>query len=136
MTEIIADQMQMLGRAGEENGLAPRNDNRQQRQPQPQNQAQPQAQPQQSYNQPQQSPNQAPAQGGAPAYDDQIDPPFNPDDDIPLMIFRSDLYLFRFCLNKSPNPCLCSGLGLFLFTKRHLEQNKFRLRIFSRWAGD
>ncbi len=67
ITEIVADQMQMLGRANEEggggggygqrNGGAPRSGGR--------------------------SSQPAPS-GGAPAYEDFADPPFNPDDDIPF----------------------------------------------------
>ncbi len=63
ITEIVADQMQMLGRAGEESGGQARSagDARQGR-PAP----------------------QRPASGGAPAYEDFADTPFNPDDDIPF----------------------------------------------------
>jgi len=61
-TEIVADQMQMLGRAGEENGGQARagGEFRQNR--------------------------QAPSSGSrnTPAYEDFADPPFNPDDDIPF----------------------------------------------------
>ena len=60
ITEIVADQMQMLGRAGEEGGQRPA-----------------------------ERPARAAAQGAAaagatPAYEDFADPPFNPDDDIPF----------------------------------------------------
>ncbi len=58
MTEIVADQMQMLGRAGEEGGGAPR-ESRPAR-------------------------NQPTAQESTPPYEDFADPPFNPDDDIPF----------------------------------------------------
>lgn len=59
ITEIVADQMQMLGRAGEDAGAG-----RESRPPRPQQQ-------------------QA-ARESAPAYEDFADPPFNPDDDIPF----------------------------------------------------
>jgi len=63
ITEIVADQMQMLGRAGDENGSysRPAGDSRQGR-----------------------PASQRPASGGTPAYEDFADPPFNPDDDIPF----------------------------------------------------
>jgi len=76
-TEIVADQMQMLGRAGDDSG-GYQNDNQQQSYSQPQ-----QSQPQQ--NQPQQQSRQG--QGGqqaarpAPVYEE---PAFNPDDEIPF----------------------------------------------------
>jgi len=65
-TEIVADQMQMLGRAGEDSGGYAR------REPQQQGGQQPQQQ-QQYNNTPQQSP--------ATTFEE---PPFNPDDDIPF----------------------------------------------------
>jgi single-strand DNA-binding protein len=61
ITEIVADQMQMLGRAGEENSSAVRS----------------------GESRPVRSAPQAASQG-APAYEDFADPPFNPDDDIPF----------------------------------------------------
>ncbi len=61
MTEIIADQMQMLGRAGEEGGAPARSQ-----------------EPRQS------RPTQGAPRSNAPAYEDFGDPPFNPDDDIPF----------------------------------------------------
>jgi len=63
ITEIVADQMQMLGRPGDESGgySRPAGDARQGR-----------------------PANQRPAAAGAPAYEDFADPPFNPDDDIPF----------------------------------------------------
>ncbi|MBE0598819.1 MAG: single-stranded DNA-binding protein [Desulfuromonadales bacterium] len=60
MTEIVADQMQMLGRAGEEGGQQPR-------------------EPRQGREAP-----AAAARQSTPAYEDFADPPFNPDDDIPF----------------------------------------------------
>ena len=64
MTEIVADQMQMLGRLSDEGGgySQGRREPRQDR-PAAQNQG---------------------SGGGAPAYEDYSDPPFNPDDDIPF----------------------------------------------------
>ncbi len=59
ITEIVADQMQMLGRVGDE-GAAPRAEPRQ-------NQSRPQT---------------ARESGSQPDYDSE--PPFNPDDDIPF----------------------------------------------------
>lgn len=59
ITEIVADQMQMLGRAGEEGAAAPRGESR-----------------------PARSGNSS--GGNAPAYEDFSEPPFNPDDDIPF----------------------------------------------------
>ena len=56
ITEIVADQMQMLGRAGEEGGTAPRGEARSGR----------------------------PAAAAAPVYEEMAEPPFNPDDDIPF----------------------------------------------------
>jgi len=69
ITEIVADQMQMLGGRGEEGGqreggYAPRGGARQEGRP----------------GQPAQRSTTAPA----PAYEDFADPPFNPDDDIPF----------------------------------------------------
>lgn len=67
ITEIVADQMQMLSRQNDEGGgygqgrREPRQEPRQER-PAAQNQG----------------------SGGAPAYEDYADPPFNPDDDIPF----------------------------------------------------
>jgi single-strand DNA-binding protein len=62
ITEIVADQMKMLGRAGEETGGQARagGESRQSR-PAPQGASQ-----------------------NIPAYEDFADPPFNPDDDIPF----------------------------------------------------
>lgn len=60
ITEIVADQMQMLGRAGEENGGYARSGGEARA-----------ARP-------------APQAAAAPAYEDFADPPFNPDDDIPF----------------------------------------------------
>ncbi len=62
MTEIVADQMQMLGRAGDENGSYARSGESRQSRP---------------------AASQAASQA-APAYEDFADPPFNPDDDIPF----------------------------------------------------
>jgi single-strand DNA-binding protein len=62
ITEIVADQMQMLGRAGEENGGQARSGG-ESRQSRPMSQA---------------------ASRSTPAYEDFADPPFNPDDDIPF----------------------------------------------------
>jgi len=63
ITEIVADQMQMLGRAGDDNNA----NYGQQRNAAPRS------------NRP------APAaSSGTPAYEDYADPPFNPDDDIPF----------------------------------------------------
>ncbi|HXV22023.1 MAG TPA: single-stranded DNA-binding protein [Desulfuromonadales bacterium] len=62
ITEIVADQMQMLGRAGEENGGQARSGG-ESRQSRPMAQA---------------------ASRSTPAYEDFADPPFNPDDDIPF----------------------------------------------------
>jgi single-strand DNA-binding protein len=60
ITEIVADQMQMLGKAGDDGGSAPRGEVRR----------------------------PAPAANSnrneAPAYEDFGDPPFNPDDEIPF----------------------------------------------------
>jgi single-strand DNA-binding protein len=58
MTEIVADHMQMLGKAGEDTGGG------QARQGRPQQQES--------------------SRGAMPAYEDFADPPFNPDDDIPF----------------------------------------------------
>ncbi len=70
ITEIVADQMQMLGGRGDEGGggqreggNAPRGGNRQESRPA------------------QQAQRSTPA---TPAYEDFADPPFNPDDDIPF----------------------------------------------------
>ena len=69
ITEIVADQMQMLGGRGDEGGgqrdggYAPRGGNRQESRPA------------------QQAQRSTPA---TPAYEDFADPPFNPDDDIPF----------------------------------------------------
>lgn len=60
MTEIIADQMQMLGRAGEEGAAQGPRESRQGR------------------------PAPAATRESTPAYEDFADPPFNPDDDIPF----------------------------------------------------
>jgi single-strand DNA-binding protein len=62
ITEIVADQMQMLGRVGEENGGQTRagGESRQSR------------------------PTSQTAARSTPAYEDFADPPFNPDDDIPF----------------------------------------------------
>jgi single-strand DNA-binding protein len=62
ITEIVGDQMQMLGRAGEESG----------------GQARAGGEPRQS------RPAAQSAAQSAPAYEDFADPPFNPDDDIPF----------------------------------------------------
>ena len=62
MTEIVADQMQMLGRAGDEGGGAPRSESRGGRYDRDQSQG----------------------ANRTPAYEDFADPPFNPDDDIPF----------------------------------------------------
>lgn len=62
MTEIVADQMQMLGRASEEAGGYVREPR----------ESRPAAGRQES------------GRNTAPAYDDFSDPPFNPDDDIPF----------------------------------------------------
>lgn len=62
ITEIVADQMQMLGRVGEDNGGHAR-----------------------TSSEPRQSRSASPATGQrTPAYEDFADPPFNPDDDIPF----------------------------------------------------
>lgn len=61
-TEIVADQMQMLGRAGEENN----------------GQARPGGESRQS------RPASPSSSQRTPAYEDFADPPFNPDDDIPF----------------------------------------------------
>jgi single-strand DNA-binding protein len=63
ITEIVADQMQMLGRAGEENSGAARGAGA----PRAERPAA-----------------RGPAAGSAPAYEEFADPPFNPDDDIPF----------------------------------------------------
>jgi single-strand DNA-binding protein len=60
VTEIVADQMQMLGRAGDDAGGG---------------------QPRQARTTQQQ---QESSRGNMPAYEDFADPPFNPDDDIPF----------------------------------------------------
>jgi single-strand DNA-binding protein len=60
-TEIVADQMKMLGRSGEENGGQAR-----------------------SGGEFRQSRPASPASQSTPAYEDFADPPFNPDDDIPF----------------------------------------------------
>jgi single-strand DNA-binding protein len=62
VTEIVADQMQMLGRAGEEGGGAPAR----------------------SYEPRAARPTQGAPRSSAPAHEDFGDPPFNPDDDIPF----------------------------------------------------
>jgi len=69
ITEIVADQMQMLGGRGDEMG-GQRDGGRQGGQ---------------SYSRQggQQQP-QRPAQNSAPSYDEFSEPPFNPDDDIPF----------------------------------------------------
>ncbi len=78
ITEIVADQMQMLGgRGGDEGGYGQRENGYGQRgsdarQGGQQPAAQPAAQ------------SQRPAQSSTPAYDNFADPPFNPDDDIPF----------------------------------------------------
>ena len=59
MTEIVADQMQMLGRAGEESGGTAPRESRPAR-------------------------NQPSTRESTPPYEDFADPPFNPDDDIPF----------------------------------------------------
>jgi single-strand DNA-binding protein len=59
ITEIVADQMQMLGRAGEEGGSAPRGETRRPTPP-------------------------STGRNDTPAYEDFSDPPFNPDDEIPF----------------------------------------------------
>ncbi len=61
ITEIVAEQMQMLGRAGEDNGGYAR-----------------------SGGEPRQSRPASSAAQSTPAYEDFADPPFNPDDDIPF----------------------------------------------------
>ncbi|MCP3176770.1 MAG: single-stranded DNA-binding protein [Desulfuromonadales bacterium] len=63
ITEIVADQMQMLGRAGDDNNA---------NQGQQRNAA------------PRSSRPSPAASSGPPAYEDYADPPFNPDDDIPF----------------------------------------------------
>lgn len=63
ITEIVADQMQMLGRAGGEEGGAGYA-----REPR----------------EPRQGARPEPSRGSTPAYEDFADPPFNPDDDIPF----------------------------------------------------
>lgn len=60
-TEIVAEQMQMLGRAGDEGGA-------------PARAQEPRAS----------RPTQGAPRNTAPAYEDFGDPPFNPDDDIPF----------------------------------------------------
>jgi single-strand DNA-binding protein len=62
ITEIVADQMQMLGRVGDDNGSQARSGG-ESRQSRPASQA---------------------AAKSTPAYEDFADPPFNPDDDIPF----------------------------------------------------
>jgi single-strand DNA-binding protein len=69
ITEIVADQMQMLGGRGDEAGGQRESGNRQGGQ---QYQRQGGQQP------------QRPAQNSTPAYEDYVEPPFNPDDDIPF----------------------------------------------------
>jgi single-strand DNA-binding protein len=59
ITEIVADQMQMLGRAGEEGGSAARSETKRPAPP-------------------------ATNRNDTPAYEDFGDPPFNPDDEIPF----------------------------------------------------
>jgi single-strand DNA-binding protein len=61
ITEIVADQMQMLGRAGEETGGQTR-----------------------SGGESRQSRPTSSASQSTPAYENFADPPFNPDDDIPF----------------------------------------------------
>ncbi|HEX9875003.1 MAG TPA: single-stranded DNA-binding protein [Deferrimonas sp.] len=61
ITEIVADQMQMLGRAGDEGGGSQRQAEPRQERPAASHQSQ-----------------------STPAYEDFADPPFNPDDDIPF----------------------------------------------------
>jgi len=95
-TEIVADQMQMLGRAGDEGGGQGSYDNGggfggqqqnnnygQQAQPQQQQQnyGAPQQPQQQAYQQPQQAQPQQQQQRPAPVYEE---PAFNPDDEIPF----------------------------------------------------
>ncbi len=74
ITEIVADQMQMLGgRGGDEGGYGQRDNSYSQRGGDSrQGGQQPAAQA------------QRPAQNNAPAQDNFSDPPFNPDDDIPF----------------------------------------------------
>lgn len=86
ITEIVADQMQMLGRAGEEGGgggggygqRSGGGDYNRQQSPQSQQrrEQQPQSQPQRGGNDSRPS--------NMPSYEDFNDPPFNPDDDIPF----------------------------------------------------
>lgn len=59
ITEIVADQMQMLGRAGDEGNSSQRS-----------------SEPRRNTGKP--------AAGALPAHEDFADPPFNPDDDIPF----------------------------------------------------
>lgn len=59
ITEIVAEEMQMLGRAGEESAGSARGEARPARQ-------------------------RETARESTPAYEDFADPPFNPDDDIPF----------------------------------------------------
>jgi single-strand DNA-binding protein len=61
ITEIVADQMQMLGSKGNEGGGSQRQAEPRQERPAGSNQSQ-----------------------STPAYEDFADPPFNPDDDIPF----------------------------------------------------
>lgn len=61
ITEIVADQMQMLGRGGEEGGAERRSESR-----------------------PSSRPSSQGSGSTTPAYEDFADPPFNPDDDIPF----------------------------------------------------
>ena len=65
ITEIVADQMQMLGRAGDEGGgnVGGGRGEREPRRPRAEESA---------------------GRPAAPAYEDFPDPPFNPDDDIPF----------------------------------------------------
>ncbi|HKK01757.1 MAG TPA: single-stranded DNA-binding protein [Desulfuromonadales bacterium] len=62
ITEIVADQMQMLGRAGDEGGGG-FSGNREQQRPRQEKPA---------------------SRSQSPAHEDFADPPFNPDDDIPF----------------------------------------------------
>ncbi len=78
-TEIVADQMQMLGRAGDDNN-SNQGDNQQQSYAKPQPQ-QNQAQPSQAQPQAQGQPGGQQAARPAPVYEE---PAFNPDDEIPF----------------------------------------------------
>lgn len=68
ITEIVADQMQMLGRAGDEGGGSGRSGGGQRT----------------TTGQSAQAATAATAGGGMPEYENFSDPPFNPDDDIPF----------------------------------------------------